>query len=183
VSEWISPIDRHRHFGDAGRAECAVCCLEAERDHWRVLARREAADRDRLRAVVDALREHRALNGRFWQPDISDDEAVEAAEQEAQAWQAVVVALDQLDVSPDTGEPPPLREACADCEGRGCGTCDGMGWRINPDYFGMVAEPDTADFYVCPDHARTGGYEACCNCGGWTDDDPDRGRQCTEASE
>ena len=33
--EWISPIDGHRHFCDAGRAECAVCCLEAERDRLR----------------------------------------------------------------------------------------------------------------------------------------------------
>jgi hypothetical protein len=35
--------------------------------------------------------------------------------------------------------------------------------------------------YVCPAHAATGGYEACCNCGGWAEDDPDRGRKCSEA--
>jgi hypothetical protein len=38
---FVSPIDGHRHYGDAGRTECAVCCLEA--------------DRDRLRAVVEQL--------------------------------------------------------------------------------------------------------------------------------
>ena len=42
--------------------------------------------------------------------------------------------------TPDTSEPPPLREVCADCDGRGCETCDGMGWRINPDYFGPVRD-------------------------------------------
>lgn len=40
MTEWISPVDRHRHYGEAGRASCAVCRLEAERD--------------RLRAVVEA---------------------------------------------------------------------------------------------------------------------------------
>lgn len=40
-----------------------------------------------------------------------------------------------------------------------------------------------SDFYVCPQHAGTGGYEACCNCGGWDPDDPDYGRLCTEALE
>lgn len=35
MNDYISPIDRHRHFGDAGRAECAVCCLEADRDRLR----------------------------------------------------------------------------------------------------------------------------------------------------
>ena len=37
------------------------------------------------------------------------------------------------------------------------------------------------DFYVCPQHAGTGGYESCCNCGGWAADDPDYGSLCTEA--
>jgi hypothetical protein len=44
MGEYVSPIDGHRHFGDAGRAECAVCCLEAERD--------------RLRAVVEDITAH-----------------------------------------------------------------------------------------------------------------------------
>jgi hypothetical protein len=36
-------------------------------------------------------------------------------------------------------------------------------------------------FYVCPQHAGTGGYESCCNCGGWEEGDPNYGRECTEA--
>ena len=39
------------------------------------------------------------------------------------------------------------------------------------------------DFYVCPQHVGTGGYESCCNCGGWTEDDEDYGRLCTENEE
>lgn len=38
------------------------------------------------------------------------------------------------------------------------------------------------DFYVCPNHAATGGYESCCVCGGW-DEDAERGRLCTEATD
>jgi hypothetical protein len=38
-----------------------------------------------------------------------------------------------------------------------------------------------ADIYVCPHHATTGGYESCCECEGWQDDDPNHGRRCTEA--
>jgi chromosome segregation ATPase len=60
VGEFVSPVDGHRHFGDSGRAECAVCCLEADRDDWRNVAddvNAELADtkaeRDRLRAVVE----------------------------------------------------------------------------------------------------------------------------------
>jgi hypothetical protein len=35
MDEYVSPIDGHLHYGEAGRAECAVCCLAAERDrHW-----------------------------------------------------------------------------------------------------------------------------------------------------
>lgn len=37
------------------------------------------------------------------------------------------------------------------------------------------------DFYVCPQHMGTGGYESCCNCSGWQEDDPNYGRRCTEA--
>jgi hypothetical protein len=85
MDEYVSLVDGHRHFGDAGRAECAVCRLETERDRLRdelaaVTAERErltkqvttlsiqgmgveteyhdaCAERDRLRAVVDHLRE------------------------------------------------------------------------------------------------------------------------------
>jgi hypothetical protein len=39
------------------------------------------------------------------------------------------------------------------------------------------------DCYVCPNHCKTGGYESCCSCGGWEDDDPDYDRLCTEAFE
>lgn len=38
------------------------------------------------------------------------------------------------------------------------------------------------DFYVCPNHCRTGGYESCCACGGWEESDEDEGRECTEAN-
>jgi hypothetical protein len=37
------------------------------------------------------------------------------------------------EITPDSGEPPPLREACPECDGEGCTTCSGKGWRINPD--------------------------------------------------
>ena len=30
------------------------------------------------------------------------------------------------------------------------------------------------DFYVCPHHQTTGGYEDCCNCAGWCEDEPKR---------
>lgn len=39
------------------------------------------------------------------------------------------------------------------------------------------------DFYVCPNHIITGGYESCCGCGGWGANDPDYGRDCTEADQ
>jgi hypothetical protein len=41
-------------------------------------------------------------------------------------------------------------------------------------------EEAVADFYVCPNHVATGGYESCCVCGGW-DEDAEQGRLCTEA--
>lgn len=37
MTEWVSPIDGHRHFSDAGRVGCAVCELEAERDRLRTV--------------------------------------------------------------------------------------------------------------------------------------------------
>jgi hypothetical protein len=93
MDEHVSPIDGHRHYGDAGRAECAVCCLEAERDHWRVLARREAAERDRLRAIVEAVRHFIALQVTDGHPP----------EDDAAAWERMIASLEQLDVSPDSG--------------------------------------------------------------------------------
>jgi len=36
------------------------------------------------------------------------------------------------------------------------------------------------DLYVSPDHQRTGGYESCCDCGGWPPGDPYEGRRCDE---
>jgi hypothetical protein len=80
---WVSPIDRHHHWGDAGRAECAVCCLEAERD--------------RLRAVVDAVR---AFRPRLCPPHGRDDRTV-VVDLWDPTWRAVVDALDQLDASPE----------------------------------------------------------------------------------
>lgn len=38
------------------------------------------------------------------------------------------------------------------------------------------------DFYVCPHHMSTGGYESCCACGDWEEGDEDYGRECTEAN-
>ncbi len=35
------------------------------------------------------------------------------------------------------------------------------------------------DFYVCPHHEAEGGYEPCCECGGWEEDEEPR--LCTEA--
>lgn len=37
------------------------------------------------------------------------------------------------------------------------------------------------DFYVCPNHEETGGYESCCACGGWAEDEEER--YCTENEE
>ena len=39
------------------------------------------------------------------------------------------------------------------------------------------------EFYICPNHIRTGGWESCCVCGGWKSDDPDYGKLCTEEIE
>lgn len=39
------------------------------------------------------------------------------------------------------------------------------------------------NFYVCPNHMAQGGYESCCACGGWEEDDPNYGRLCTEGIE
>ena len=38
---------------------------------------------------------------------------------------------------------------------------------------------DMEDFYVCPNHIEQGGYESCCQCGGWSEDEEER--LCTEA--
>jgi hypothetical protein len=34
------------------------------------------------------------------------------------------------------------------------------------------------EFYVCPHHCDTGGYESCCSCGKWSENEPHR--LCTE---
>lgn len=91
------------------RAEAA----EAERDHERGLRqgldrlantlfeeRGEArAERDRLRAIVDLVKEYRVQHGRFWLLENNEDEAVASAERDSQAWSKVVSALDALDGS------------------------------------------------------------------------------------
>jgi hypothetical protein len=77
MNEYVSPIDRHRHYGEAARASCAVCLLEAERD--------------RLRAVVDALREYVTIEGRPVTPEVLH--AMKGA------WARVHETLDQLDGS------------------------------------------------------------------------------------
>lgn len=51
---------------------------------------------DRLRAVLDAVKEYRAQHGRFWLLENNEDEAVAAAERESHAWSEVVSALDTL---------------------------------------------------------------------------------------
>lgn len=33
--------------------------------------------------------------------------------------------------------------------------------------------------YTCPNHQRTGGYEGCCPCGGWSDGESQR--KCDES--
>lgn len=38
---------------------------------------------------------------------------------------------------------------------------------------------DYSDFYVCPNHFMTSGWEGCCSCGGWSSDE--KPRLCTEA--
>lgn len=35
------------------------------------------------------------------------------------------------------------------------------------------------DFYVCPNHCATGGYESCCAGGGW--EEGKERRECTES--
>jgi hypothetical protein len=54
---------------------------------------------------------------------------------------------------------------------------------VGVDAGGPVESDPPAPHYTCPDHIATQGYEPCCACGGWTDDDPDRGRLCTEATD
>lgn len=55
--EYISPIDGHRHYGEQGRAGCAICILGTERDRWRAAFDRIALDpaeyRHALGHVVD----------------------------------------------------------------------------------------------------------------------------------
>lgn len=56
-------------------------------------------ERDRLQAVVDLVKEYRALHGQFWLLKHNEEEAVAAAERESHAWSEVVTALDALDTS------------------------------------------------------------------------------------
>ena len=37
------------------------------------------------------------------------------------------------------------------------------------------------EFYVCPNHCATGGYESCCDCGGW--EEGEEQKECTEANQ
>lgn len=83
LNEYISPVDGHRHYSDAGRAECAVCCLEAERD--------------RLRAALDAAISYIfALEGQ-------NEAVVVRARRSYEAALAALDEADQLDVSPAIG--------------------------------------------------------------------------------
>ena len=50
---------------------------------------------------------------------------------------------------------------------------------LKPVDLGHLVDED--DFYVCPHHEHTGGYESCCECGGWEDGDENFGRLCTQA--
>ena len=142
MDEFISPIDGHRHFGDTGRDVCAVCCLEAERnqlrDEWcavraqyeshigtltagirgleRMLADVEA-ERNRLRAVVDAAREVRRLHEARREVEDPADWNDESERQDfsrrlaratvatSDALDVMSDRLDQLDVSPDMSGP------------------------------------------------------------------------------
>jgi hypothetical protein len=154
---------------------------EDERDHWRHLARREAAEHDRLRTVVDAARDLLAV--------------IHAAPPGTDLFRlsghrATSALRGALDVSPTMGEPPtgedhePDEKPTAD-RGDDHGIDDD---RAHPDSDRSIRDaglsPNTGGGtapYVCPDHNATGGYESCCECGGWHDDDPDRGRKCSEA--
>jgi hypothetical protein len=113
-SIYESPVDRHIHYGDRGRAECAVCCLEAERDRLRGLREqlhgdvariarkyREARDeRDRLRAVVDAQAASLARLKEFAESEILDRVSADLGAK----------LRGQLDVSPTMGGMTPDEE-------------------------------------------------------------------------
>jgi chaperonin cofactor prefoldin len=154
------------------QAQQRADAAEAERDRLRAVVDdpagpvaktmeylgRVEAERDRLRAVVDE-HEH-ALNHVVVCP-VSCLECREVA-RSALAHENLSDFMDQLDVSPDTGDSLdfPLRDVVTEEE---------------------VEAHRPVDSYVCPAHNATGGYESCCECGGWHDDDPDRGRLCSEA--
>lgn len=42
----------------------------------------------------------------------------------------------------------------------------------------MTKETEQEEFYVCPQHCGTGGYESCCGCGGWEEGEEEK--FCTE---
>ncbi len=44
----------------------------------------------------------------------------------------------------------------------------------------LYVSKKTKDFYVCPNHIKSGGYESCCACGGWKKGEEKL--ECTEAS-
>lgn len=82
---------------EPGRVADAILARLAHLDPPLLVVRAEALDeRERLRAVVDAVKEYRLQQGQFWLLENNEDEAVAAAERESRAWGRVVSALDQL---------------------------------------------------------------------------------------
>jgi hypothetical protein len=88
--------------------------------------------------------------------------------------------------SDDTAEPCPVR-ACRDCLA--------ALFRVMVDRWHESIEQADASVawlmeglgispgvYVCPNHVCTGGYESCCECGGWEPGAIDDGQRCTEAT-
>lgn len=57
MNEYVSPVDGHRHYGDAARAECAVCRLEADRDRLSEAWAVEHDAADAAAAAVGAMAE------------------------------------------------------------------------------------------------------------------------------
>lgn len=117
MDEFISPIDRHRHLGEQGRDECAVCNVAAERTQYLALlalvyrclgrpqpppddprqvvdlVKEAVAERDRLRAVVAEYQCTKAAC-----ESAIEDETVDSAVDERHAWQAAEANLLTLDV-------------------------------------------------------------------------------------
>jgi hypothetical protein len=112
MNDYVSPIDGHRHYGDAAREQCAVCRLEVDRARllealmathailgqptsapngdYTIVPLLVAAKLAELRAVVNAAREWHRLH-----------RAAEHQGHRLAARRTLFALLDQLDVSPE----------------------------------------------------------------------------------